>query len=128
VSRIVHKRGMSVNVDGLDNLRKRLGELPEDVQRGARSSIEESAESVEQQMKDEVPVDTGTLRDAIQSRVNAAQLTADVGPMGGDAYYGYFVEFGTSRMPARPYATPAAEAERKAFPERLRRHVGDELK
>src|SRR5699024_1455859 len=98
---------MSVKVDGLDNLRKRLGELAEDVQRGARLSIEESAASVEQQMQDEVRVDTGPLRDASQSRVNAAQLTADVGPMGGDAYYGYFVEFGTSRMPARPYATPA---------------------
>lgn len=46
-----------------------------------------------------VPVDTGRLRQSIQSR-NLALLAAGVGPR---VNYGEFVHEGTRRMPARPF-------------------------
>jgi hypothetical protein len=56
------------------------------------------------------PVDTGQLRDSINYTFHAATLTLIVY---AEAPHASFVEFGTSRMAARPYLRPAlAEASR----------------
>jgi len=45
----------------------------------------------------------------------------------GDAYYGRFLEFGTSRMPARPFLRPAFDARSNEalgiFMDRLRENI-----
>ena len=70
-----------------------------------------AAFAVERKGKEKSPVDTGANRDSI--------FVAEVDDIGGaPAYrigptteYGPFLEFGTSKMPARPYMIPALEAE-----------------
>jgi len=51
-----------------------------------------------------VPIRTGFLRDSIFHR--AAGFTLD---FGAEADYAAYVEFGTSRMPPRPYLRPALD-------------------
>ena len=70
-----------------------------------------AAFAVERKGKEKSPVDTGANRDSI--------FVAEVDDIGGaPAYrvgptteYGPFLEFGTSKMPARPYMIPALESE-----------------
>lgn len=122
-------KGFSVNVEGMDALRRRLENLAAEVQAGARAAIRETATEAREEMKRRVPVDTGALRRNITSRVQPSKLTAEIGPRrGAGVHYAYWVEFGTSSMPAQPFARPAAERAREVFPKNLRKHVGDELK
>ena len=65
-----------------------------------------------------VPVDTGRLRNSIGWEMEADRLAARVGT---NVDYAPHVEYGTSRMAAQPYLTPAFFAEVPRFEERLRR-------
>lgn len=118
---------VNVQIEGLDSLRAHLSELPDQVRQGAGDALEEAAVEVERDMMMNVPIDQGELMAAIGHEVDRENLTADVGTQGSGVHYGQFVEFGTSKMPAQPFATPAAEAERGNFPARLERHVGENL-
>ena len=70
-----------------------------------------AAFAVERKGKEKSPVDTGANRDSI--------FVAEVDEIGGapsyrigpTTEYGPFLEFGTSKMPARPYMIPALESE-----------------
>ena len=70
-----------------------------------------AAFAVERKGKEKSPVDTGDNRDSI--------FVAEVDEIGGapsyrigpTTEYGPFLEFGTSKMPARPYMIPALESE-----------------
>lgn len=57
-----------------------------------------------------VAVDTGFLK-----ATGAASFEGDAGIISYSANYAAYVEFGTSRMRAQPYLTPAVEMERPAF-------------
>lgn len=60
------------------------------------------------------PVRTGFLRNSIgvDTREGDNAVSAEVGPA---AYYGVFVELGTSRMAPRPYLFPAADRHTSNF-------------
>lgn len=68
--------------------------------------LRDAAEEIEFLAKDIVPVDTGALRASIHVVV-FDELSLQVR---ADAHYAAFVEYGTSRMAAQPYMTPAVEA------------------
>ena len=76
-----------------------------------------------------VPRDTGYLAGSISvgrpgegpGSLVPGDLTAQVGP---DAGYGAFVEYGTSRMGAQPYMTPASEQAGEWFVQTMARDVG----
>ena len=78
---------------------------------------------------DRVPYKTGTLRLSIsvgrpggpKGSFMPGDLTAEVGPT---AEYGAFVEYGTSRMRAQPYMTPASEQAGEWFVNHMARNVG----
>jgi HK97 gp10 family phage protein len=72
--------------------------------------IEEVAERVAEGAKERVPVDSGGLRDAIHVERTDDAIRVIAGDT--DHFYGHFVEFGTTRRAARPFLTPAFEAER----------------
>lgn len=87
--------------------------LQDDVPR-LRTTMEQRAEmfvakaamDVEREMKTRVPVDTGFLKNSIQAaRTGPAQWTVTVG-----AEYGLFIDWGTARMPARPFVAPSVAA------------------
>lgn len=59
--------------------------------------------------KNRAPVDTGTLRNSINSEVQRRGNTIR-GEVGPTVNYGGFVENGTSRTRAQPYLRPATDA------------------
>jgi HK97 gp10 family phage protein len=94
-----------VSTSGLDRLIGAKGQL-QDV-------LRKSARNVERGGKERSPVDTGANRASIQVfEDNIRNLEVVVGPT---TEYAAFLEFGTVRMAARPYMTPALEAERPKF-------------
>ena len=52
------------------------------------------------------PVDTGALRNSIGTEFGDSGMSALIGPT---VNYGAYVEFGTSRMSAQPYMSPAMD-------------------
>jgi len=79
--------------------------------RALRQAAKQGAEIIVQEAKRRAPVDTGTLRKSIRSKFgkrSSDSVTVEIGPS-SKAYYGYFVEFGTSRMAAQPFLRPAID-------------------
>jgi HK97 gp10 family phage protein len=81
-----------------------------------RTIVQETIFAIETTAKIKVPVDTGALRASIQS-----DMTGDTsGQVSTNMEYCEFVEFGTVKMGARPYMTPAAEGERRHFMDKMK--------
>lgn len=92
------------------------------VTRRVAQAVAAHALAVDRTAKHLAPVDTGFLRRNIRADV-AAVLTDLRATVVSGASYSSFVEFGTSRMAARPFLFPAAESERRAFYASLRAAV-----
>jgi HK97 gp10 family phage protein len=73
--------------------------------------VQETLFEIETFAKIVVPVDTGALRASIQTEMDSQTS----GSVFTNQEYAHFVELGTSKMPARPYMTPAAEQARPKF-------------
>jgi HK97 gp10 family phage protein len=71
---------------------------------------------VEGKAKMLAPVDTGALRNSIHA-AQSGELTWTVSD---GVAYGVFQEFGTSRMAAHPFMTPAIEGQRAAFTDAMK--------
>ena len=115
---------MKVKLD-VAKLRELLKTTPGKVDK----AVQETANAVEAVAKVNVPRDpkrppldpsrpvTGFLRNSITSaKVEDGHWRVEVG-----AEYGLYQELGTSRMPARPYLTPAAEGQQGPFVARLKK-------
>lgn len=76
-----------------------------------------TALDVEGYAKTVVPVDTGNLKNSIQTMMES-DVSAVVGT---PVHYAIYVEFGTSRMAARPYLLPALERAKKPFVEAMKK-------
>jgi HK97 gp10 family phage protein len=74
--------------------------------------VRKAAFDIEGQAKGRAPVDTGALKNSISTEFEDNGLTGIIAP---HMEYATFVEFGTKRMSAQPYMTPAAEAVAPAF-------------
>lgn len=92
------------------------------IERGALAAVEETAEAIRNDARDTVPRgETDRLHDSIG--VKRDGLKAEVGVMDRQAYYGLYIEFGTSSRPARPFLGPAAEGQRRKFVKRMGKHI-----
>lgn len=134
---------MSVDIKGLKELQEALNQLPEKIQgRPVRSAVGAAAKVVMDEARRRVPVDSGQLKKAIyrgRSRSMSArgketyvvavrkgkakyantQKNRRLNRVGknyqtrGEAYYWRFLEFGTAKMPARPFLRPAFESKKE---------------
>ncbi len=96
--------------------------------------VRKAAFDIEAKAKAKAPVDTGFLKSSIYVETAHGSTYGKAGGEGNGemlpeveppkkyqaivavgASYGVFIEFGTSRMPAQPYLTPAAEEVRPEF-------------
>lgn len=93
-------------------LKSNLGKIPDQARPRLRRVLVKAAADIEGRAKTAVPVRTGNLKNSIQAQAGRHQLEREVAV---GAVYGVFVEFGTHKMGARPYLTPASEAVRPAF-------------
>lgn len=117
-------------VAGLRQLGEAMRGLSEDVRtKVARQAVAAGASVVRKAARDKAPVDSGNLKASlIMKRIRETNLTEEYivtprkgktrdgkaakrgqGKLGKDAYYARFVEFGTVKVPARPFIRPALE-------------------
>jgi len=80
-----------------------------------RTIVQETCFAIETTAKIKVPVDTGALRASIHS-----EMTGDTsGMVSTNIEYSVYQEYGTVKMAATPYMTPAAENERRHWLRKL---------
>lgn len=92
--------------EGLEALDQLLYIVNEAVPAAAQATLERAANESIQIAQSVVPVKTGALRDSIRILEQGENYIV----VGSDLGYAAHVEFGTSRMSARPYIGPAADA------------------
>lgn len=79
------------------------------------AGVAKAALDIEREAKVRCPVDTGALRASIHARpVSVRHWRVEVSQS-----YAAYVEYGTSRMRAQPYLTPAVEQVRRRLPRTL---------
>lgn len=104
----------NVTLDGFEELRAKLASfnLKEEV---TNDALEKAGEHLRQAVTNSVPVRTGALKKSItKGKVVEGKIL--VGPSQlSPGYRAHFVEFGTSKMPARPFMRPAFEQEKSTI-------------
>lgn len=94
--------GVKVTID-----RKKLDNLILQLPIQLEAILEIAARNIELKAKDRVPVDTGATKNSI-SVTKPRAFQRRVGPT---THYAPHLEFGTHRMPARPFIVPSAKSE-----------------
>lgn len=101
-----------VRVHGLDKLNAALLELGTNAARRAgKKALRQGANVILDATRGQAPVRTGNLKKSLYTHDHGVigdriLFSVDLRPR---AFYGRFLEFGTSKMAARPFMRPAAE-------------------
>ncbi len=82
------------------------------VETQSRMAVKSSADRIAQRARSYAPVQTGALRNSIESVSNLAGKEAEVRV---NAPYAAYVEYGTYKMDAQPFLTPAVREEEERF-------------
>ena len=107
----------AVEIQGLAQLDRALQELAWPAARRAlRKGMRKGANVVRDEARAKAPVKTGNLKRKIRTRERSEQdgnmrFAVEV-PR--SAFYGRFLEYGTSKMAAKPFLRPAAEGKTEA--------------
>lgn len=97
-----------------NRLPEAIAKMPGAVSAAVRKTAFDIQTDAQLNLINEGAVDTGTLLNSVQ--VKAKEFSAEIGP---HTEYAYFVEFGTRKMPARPYMIPAADKNEPKFIEAI---------
>lgn len=114
----------TVTITGEAELGRKIAELGGKVRRAALHAVQAETIEIAQDMRRNAPIKDGTLRDGIQSEVDAKALE---GRAVSTAKHTKYVVHGTSDTPANDFMTPAVERSRRRFPGRLKDAVADEI-
>lgn len=102
---------VNIKIDGKDEVIQNINKLSAAAKKAVKEQVGKSALNIQKNAKARCPVDTGALRNSITVDFYG-ELSAEIAP---HMPYASHVEFGTHKMTARPYMTPAAEEERSKF-------------
>lgn len=124
-----------LEVKGLRETAAALKALPDRIMRRTLiAATITAAKEFQQELYRTAPHRTGRLVSEIgisQPRIRRGNVKIDVGPS-KKALYAYFLEYGTSRMAARPFMRPAFDAAHQdaldEFSERLKRDLPDDVR
>ena len=101
------------DIKGLKELAKNSGKLKKSfASTTLRTALRNAAQPVRRRARAKVPIDEGDLKKAIAINAKVdrkGEGFADVGFRKDQAFYGGFVELGTSTQQAQPYLRPALE-------------------
>lgn len=112
---------VTVRVEGLNRAISNINDFIQNVKDNVKNAVEESAINIEGKSKQKVPVLTGNLKRAITHNILDDGLTGEVGTY--DVHYAPYVEYGTSRTPARSYLHPSLEEETPNFKNLIERAI-----
>lgn len=89
---------------GLDELIAKFKERPILVSRQITNILNKAGDDFEEKAWNRAPRgETGHLKDSVYSKVDADNLTLEIGSDSAIAYYNIYVEYGTRFMDARPF-------------------------
>lgn len=116
----------SAGLRGVNNLRKLLRRLPDEVSADVRKEIEESAQLIEYDAKVLVHKDRGDLAASISYKLGRDGLSAQIGFSSrwkrlwrAAGWRAFFEEFGTSHQRAHPFLFPAWERNKADITRRI---------
>ncbi len=111
---------MTIEIDGREvlALQQAFDTADGRVTKAVVEAVRESGKAVADTARGLAPKRSGRMARSITSKVTtrATDVTAEVGPT---AFYGHFVEHGTSRMAPRPFLGPALDTESDAAAQRI---------
>ncbi|NFL36786.1 HK97-gp10 family putative phage morphogenesis protein [Clostridium botulinum] len=120
----------SIEVQGVDELLNKLQSIGANVGKLENKALKNAAEPVLQDAKANVPIKTGKLKKGLKitnvKRKEGSKYIL-VGVDRGDnseIFYGKFIEFGTSKMSAKPFLQPAYEKNK----DNIKRTIAETLK
>jgi len=99
-----HDFSMSITFKGVKGAQDALKEFESIVSQDVTDFLDSIGQTVTEEMKSLVPVDTGALQASIDYNVSGDDLTFEA----TESYAGD-VEYGTARMEAQPYFNPAID-------------------
>jgi HK97 gp10 family phage protein len=103
-------------ITGLGQLNAKLRRMPGLVDEAARGAVRDEVKDTAGDMRDAAPVDTGELVEGIREQINPGGLS---GAAASTAAHSSFVNDGTRKQDAQPFATQAAVRMRGRFPKRM---------
>lgn len=98
--------GITLKVEGLEELQKALQKFPKEWQKIARQSLGPGMALLESGAKKEAPVDTSRLMTSIGSEIVRGPGSEIIGKVGSNVEYASFQEYGTRYQPGKPYLRP----------------------
>lgn len=126
----------AVQVHGLEDLeRALLVFMPREAKAILRRTVRGVAADIRKDARRSAPKNEGTLRKAIISRGIKGKRTEESAGVfvthgrgaRNDAWYWFFVEWGTVNSSAKPFLTPAIEKARRGFVSTFQSHFGKQL-
>ncbi|MDE3838658.1 hypothetical protein C0966_04545 [Bacillus methanolicus] len=117
-----------MQLEGMEQLLRQIERLGQKVDTQIEEkALKEGAEFLKDKIKENVPVRTGNLKENIVvSDVKNGSIDIGVDQQ-GDAFYGHFLEFGTSKMSAKPFMGPAFESNKQTVQEKMSEVIKREL-
>ncbi|MCW3994599.1 MAG: HK97 gp10 family phage protein [Candidatus Bathyarchaeota archaeon] len=97
---------INLEVSGLDEFSRTLTKFDDAMEKNVKNQLYEWAKDIKADAQNLVPVQTGYLQSTIYAKSQDWQIQ-----VGAEATYATYVEFGTRYMRAKPYLTPAIEAQ-----------------
>ena len=108
---------LTFEVRGFDELEKKLSSLGEKGEEISDKALDKGAQILLQEAQKRARKRTGLLRSEIKiqrRQTNKGKKYVQVGiSTGSKAFYAKFLEFGTSKMSAKPFLRPALESKRQ---------------
>lgn len=102
---------MSVEIKGLDNLRRKLQSMGGELDHATEKGVERATKTVQTVAKLLCPVDTGYLRESIQASFAWQPSGECIGTVGTVVEYAPYVEFGTGQKGSASPSPPKAPLE-----------------
>lgn len=124
----------NIELSGVDEILNRLQQIGANVSRLENQALRNAAEPVLEDAKANAPVRTGKLKEGLKIssiKIKEGMKYVLVGVDKSDnskIFYSKFIEFGTTKMSARPFLGPAYEKNRREIIEEIKNTLREGLK